>query len=778
MTLPMLRRSAVSSVALFSIAWTYPACLAQAQAVSEAANEDQEAKRLAPVTVTARRKEESLQDTPISIQAFTADSLESRNVTDVSQIGEFTPNMRFDSAAAIGGSNSSAVIYIRGIGQDTALPTIDLGVGVYVDGVYLARSVGGVLDLVDPERVEVLRGPQGTLFGRNTIGGAVNITSTKPRDAFEADAELTIGDDNLVDVKGMINVPLVEDVLAMRASGQVRQRDGYVDRPDGTDLGNDDSFSGRVAFRYTPTERLTIDLAADYTDSDENGAPFVLLEVVETAAFPQFHNAFIAPFGECFFGPGGPPSPTGNPNCYNEQFVDSEGDTDFGTFGPKDELELWGVSFSAEYELNDNITLKSITSLRDTESAFAIDQDHSPLEIAHVETIFTQEQFSQEGQILGNFMDDRLDFILGAYYFQEEGETFELVTFSPVAFRSGGDFDNSSFALFGQATFDVTERLSVTGGLRYTEDTKRFSPDTFVISQNNDLVPPPLLGFGPGLVPPSPPPGTPILPSDEAEVEFEEVTPLVNLSYRFTDDFLGYVTYSEGFKSGGFTQRIFPPLPEALSYEPETVEVVEVGFKSTLLDNRVRFNGAAFHTDYTDLQFVVQDVTVAPVVRNAGAATIQGFELDLTAIPADGWLLEAGIGYINAEYDEVDPGTGVTTSNDLVKTPEWSSSLGLSYEIQLSPASTLTPRVDWTYSDSYFNNAINSPQIAQDAYHLINLGLTYRNEDNGLRVSLIGQNLSDEEYISAGFSDTVNLGTSEAVFDRGRQWQLVIGKSF
>ena len=730
------------------------------------------------IIVTARKREESLQDAPISIQAFTADGLERRNVTDSSQIAEFTPNLRFDRAAAIGGSNSSAVVYIRGIGQDTAIPTIDLGVGTYVDGVYLARSVGSVLDLVDVERIEVLRGPQGTLFGRNTIGGAINITSKKPTDEFEADLSTHYGSDELINVLGRVNVPIVEGLLAARASMMYRNRDGYVFRPDGTDLGDEDTFAARLAVRLTPTAPVSFDFSLDYTNSESNGAPFVLTEVVETAAFPQFNNAFIAPPGQCFFGPGGPPSPIGNLNCFNPQFVDSSLNTDFGTLEPQDDLEIWGLAFTGEWEISDNITAKSITSYRDTASRFRIDQDHSPLLIAHVDTTFEQEQFSQEVQLTGDFFGDRLNGILGFYYFFEEGVTFETVSFSPVVFQSGGEFDNTSLAFFGQSTFDITDRLNVTAGVRYTDDTKRFTPDTFVTSNNNALVPAPLLGFGVGQVPPSPPSGFLLLPASEAEVDFEEVTFLANVSYDVTEDLTTYFTFSQGFKSGGFTQRVFPPEAEVPSFEPETVDVFEVGVKSEAFDRRLRINGAVFYTDYEDLQFVVQDVSVAPVVRNAASATIKGFEIDMTAIPMEGLLIEAGVGFVDAEYDDVDVGTGVTTANELVKTPKWSSSLGVSYRIPVAGASSITPRVDWSYSGSYFNNAINSPQIFQESYNIVNVGLTYENDDLGLTLSAIGKNLSDEQFISAGFSDTVNLGTSEAVFDRGRQWVLTAKKTF
>ncbi|NKB35617.1 MAG: TonB-dependent receptor plug domain-containing protein [Gammaproteobacteria bacterium] len=216
------------------------------------------------IIVTARKREESLQDTPISIQAFTADGLEKRGIDNLSEIGSFTPNMTFDKAATIGGSNNAAIVYIRGIGQDAAIPTIDLGVGTYVDGVYLARSVGGSLDLVDVERIEVLRGPQGTLFGRNTIGGAINITTKKPNEEFRADASLTYGSDDMINGKFTLNGGITENLFA-KGTVISKNRDGYVIRPDGTDLGDDDMLAGNVALRWLVSDSVTVDFAVDVT---------------------------------------------------------------------------------------------------------------------------------------------------------------------------------------------------------------------------------------------------------------------------------------------------------------------------------------------------------------------------------------------------------------------------------------------------------------------------------------------------------------------------------
>jgi iron complex outermembrane recepter protein len=712
------------------------------------------------VVVTARKREESLQETPISIQAFTADGLEKRGIENVSQIGNFTPNMTFDRAAAIGGSNSSAIVYIRGIGQDAAIPTIDLGVGMYVDGVYLARSVGGVLDLVDVERIEVLRGPQGTLFGRNTIGGAINITSKKPNEEFRADATLTFGSDDKIDGKLSVNGQLAENLFAT-ASFVSKNRDGYVHRPDGTDMGDESSLAGRLALRWLPTDDIEVNLAFDAAERDENGAPFTLVDVNPAAAFIGFHNAFLAlPAGGCFA-----PAGATDPACYNEQWLPSDKDTDLGDLPAKDKLDLWGFSANIEWTVNENLILKSVTSRREYDSDFNLDQDHSPITIAHVRSHYSGEQTTQEFQALGNAFDNKLNWILGFYYFQEDGENLENINFSLVDFQSGGSVDNESLAYFAQGTYDFTEKLSITAGIRYTEDTKIFLPDQTVFGS--------LIGI---------PAGTPILPSTEAKIKISEVTPMVNVGYQWNDELLTYFSYSEGFKSGGFTQRVFPPQGTIPSFDPEFVAVYEVGFKWQGFNNRMRLNGAYFFSDYEDLQIVTQANTVAPIVLNAGAAEIQGFELDLQAVPAINWLIEAGVGYIDDEITKLDAGTGLSLNNSLVKTPKWSANAALSYTWDWTGMGTLTPRLDFTHRSSYFANAINSAHTRQDAYSLVNLGLTYESNDSKWMVSAYGRNLTDERYISAGYSEhngpTLSLGTSEVVRDRGREWGITIKRSF
>lgn len=751
------------------------------------------------IVVTARKREENLQDTPISITAFSEGGLESRQIQKISGVAQMTPALTFEEAAPISGNSAVAVLFIRGIGQVESIPTVDLGVGLYVDGVYLARSVGGVLDLVDAERVEVLRGPQGTLFGRNTIGGAISITSKKPDEYWSGQGSILYGTDNKVVAKGSLNTPLADN-LFLKSSVAYTLQDGYVSKPaNGRDTGDQNRLSLRSHLRATPTDNLEFNLIFDATRERTNGAAYVLVDTNvpglapvfpdgSPTPFPQDQKAALFPFffneainaGVCGSVPPPPNAPFSNPplipQCFGQHYVPPNRDTDFSNLNNFSNLDIWGVSFTADLDLGP-VQLKSITSYRETRSSYNLDQDHSPLLIAEVLSTNNQEQFTQELQLLGQAFDDRLSYIIGAFYFQEKALTVEDVTFAPVDFRSGGSVDNDSIAGFAQATFDITDSLSVTGGIRYTRDQKRFAPDQFV--RANGLGIP--VGFP---IIATIQNGVPVI-APEDKLTFKRWTPMFNISYKVNPDVLLYATYSEGFKSGGFTQRLFPPtvlnpgqtVGDVFGFSPEIAKVYEGGFKADMFDRKVRLNGALYHTDYSGVQVTVQNVTVAPLILNAAQAEIFGGELEATIIPVEGGLLEFGIGYIDADFKEIAPGAQVQVTDQFIKTPEWTFNAGASYEILLNDSWSMTPRVDWSYRSRTENNSINSPQISQPGYHLLDAGITFEN-DSGFAVIARLENITNERYITGAFSDDISLGLSEAVLDRGREWSITLRKKF
>ena len=764
---------------------------------------------LEELVVTARRREEAAQSTPIAITAFSGENLEYRGVTRLDEVVRFVPSMTLENNPSFGGASNSAAIYLRGVGQKEFLPTTEPGVGLYVDGVYIARSVGAILDLIDIERLEILRGPQGTLFGRNTIGGAISITTVKPKpgDDFGGTLGAAYGTDDRINIKGAMLVPM-GDSLAGRISLASFQQDGYVERPDGVDLGDDDTLTGRIALAWQPTGRLYADFSIDATRDRENGPAMQLLGIDFTtlsqleglvASVPP-PMAFIHNVTTAALAPGVPcavTDPQGNgitynpdsPDCYDSRYIVG-GDDNLGTAPAESETDILGLSATFNYDISDQLLFKSITAWRELESEFARDGDHSPQRIAQFYDDLEQDQFTQEFQLIGQ--RDRLDWILGAYYFAEDGDNVNILDFTVSNFRSGGEFDNEAWAVFAQATYDLTERWHLTLGGRYTDETKKFLPDQ-VIFQNyyagiSQVVPPdnPLAALDAPFLQA----GSPILPNVEKEIDIHEFTPMVSLSFDVDEDVLLYATYSEGFKSGGFTQRVFPPIVAGFTappgtpdidliptYEPEFVDAYELGIKSTWLGGRLRANGAIYHTDYDDLQVQVFN-SVAPVTENIGSATIQGVELEVQAAPGAGWLLEGSVSYLDAEYDEIE--TELTLIGEdfaFERVPEWTGNIGASKEFSLDAYGLLVARVDWSYRDATYNDAYNTPLLKTDSYDLWNASLRWSNTGGDWTVILSGFNLSDEEYLVTGVYGTA-FQAFEGSFDRGRQWLIEVRKDF
>lgn len=761
------------------------------------------------VVVTARRREEGLQSAPIAISAYTGDSLDYRGVTQLDQIAKFAPGLTLENNPSFGGASNSAAIYLRGIGQKEFLPTTEPGVGLYVDGVYVARSVGAILDIVDVERIEVLRGPQGTLFGRNTIGGAISVVTRQPEIGGDVQGSIgaSVGNDSLLNLNASIEGTL-SDTAAARLSVASFNQDGYVQRADGIDLGDDDTLTARLAVNWQPTDALSGQISVDMTRDRENGPAMQLIgidftdlsQLAGVVAAPPPPMAFIHNVTTAALGPGQPCAATNtagqgvtsNPasaNCYDSRYIGADGQNE-GTAPAFSETDLLGFAATFTYELSDSLTLKSITASRSLESQFARDGDHSPHRISQFHDDLEQDQFSQELQLLGSA--EKLEWILGAYYFNEDGFNENTLDFTVSNFRSGGSFDNEAWAAFAQATYDLTDALHLTLGGRFTDEQKSFTPDQ-IIYQNyyagfSNLVPAdnPLAALDAPFLQA----GERILPLLEKDIDISEFTPMANLAFDLSDDIMFYLSYSEGFKSGGFTQRVFPPIVAPFTapagtpdidliptYDPEFVEVLELGFKGTFMDGRVRVNGALFTTDYEDLQVQVFN-SVAPVTQNIGEASIEGLELEVVASPGNGWFAEASLSLLDANYDEIDTGnTLIARDNDFERVPETAASLGLSRELLLGDNGTLILRGDWSYRSKTFNDAYNTALLETDSTDLIDASVRWLSADEAWTVTLSGINLTDEEYLVSGVYGTA-FQSFEGLFDRGRELRLEVRRDF
>ena len=732
------------------------------------------------VIVTARRREESLQDVAVAVTVLTGDSLERQQLVSTTDLDQVAPNLQFATHGTLTGNNSAAQVFIRGIGQTDATPAVDPGVGLYIDDVYMGRSVGGAMEFRDIASIQVLRGPQGTLFGRNTIGGAVLITTNLPGTNAGSRFQVGVGDDDLIEVYGAYDIPISEQWSA-RVSGGFRDRDGYVTRIfDGVDLGDEHTYFGQGALRWQPDPSLDFILRADYSREEENGSPFVFRAINERAVFVAAQRVAAGCPGAPFPPPFVPQTPARDPRCGND--AQALGPfTNGGTYPANSRLENYGASLVAEWEASDALTLKSITSARHLEWSGTRDADNTPLLILHTNYTSESDQFSQELQALVDV--GRFHGVVGVDYFDED--SFDRVNL-PVR-KPGTSYDTQrvtleteAWAAFTQWTVDVTDALSLTAGIRYTDETKGLQGILFNVapaSRPEPAIPTALCPFN------GPPPtqtGCLFLTTDPFEESFTAWTGSASVQYRFSPAFMAYLSWSQGFKSGGFNQRYnaAPPGNAPIAFGDERAETWEIGFKSNPA-RRLRFNVAAFTTAYDDIQLTYR-LGVVPLLFNAGAATIRGVELELDWTPVTDFRIDASLGWLDTEFDSIiDPPpfgpvspTAVATLNSrLPFTPEWQAHIGASYTFRFGDGWELTPRIDVSYTDDQFFDAGNSPEIAQDDVTVLNAGLTL-GQDNW-RVALNIYNLTDELYPVAGTSSlTTASGYAEIIYARPRNFRL------
>ena len=701
------------SVAALAAAIAMPA-YAQDQSASETTGGIQQ------IIVTAQKRVENVQDVPIAISAFSADALQERAVSSVASLSNISPNVTLDAGTPFSGSSAVLSAYIRGIGANDFAFNIDPGVGVYLDGVYLARSVGANQDLPDVERIEVLKGPQGTLFGRNTIGGAISIVTHDPGDEFRFKGDVTTGRFGLLQTRGMVDVPLSES-LAASVSFATKNRDGYVKRIpfpgasnfDSTPVtnykaagygnigygteGGDNTWNLRGKLRFDNKSNFRVSLSGDYMKVDQSQLANRLIGTTP-AVFAGTYNCAIQGIvvGDCGGGPpsfaylggiGGLTSIFDNPTVfgvnvdadpnndrlpYDNRFVTKDIDTSYANGNNYSKLTSYGGSGTIEFDLSDTMTLKSITAYRELHWNVGMDIDGSPLNFLHTSFTMNQYQFSQELQLNGSALDKTLNYVLGAYFFKEAGDLHDYVTFAEGLLQVDGpnDLSTKNYAFFGQIDYRPTEQFGITIGGRYTKENKEF--EGFQSDANgltykilNQVGVPECASINPisdacRIAAGFPNQGQPLryYIAGTQKKAFSNFSPKIGLQYHPTDDVMLYGSWSKGYKTGGWTTRLSNPLPTAPDFGEEEATTWEVGIKSTLLDRRLQINAAAFTTEYKGIQLNFQQ-GVSPVIQNAGDARIKGFEVEVVAAPVDGFLINASVGYTDAYYTSVLAGAQV-----------------------------------------------------------------------------------------------------------------------
>lgn len=725
---------------------------------------------LSEVVVTAQFQEQNLQNTPIAITALNAAMLEARGITDVTQVSQAAPNVNLNVAGS--GYGRATQAFIRGIGQTDVLFSFEPRVGFYIDDVYYSTVFGSVFDLTDIERVEVLRGPQGTLFGRNSAGGAVRIFSKQPRGDGSGYIEATGGSYNRRDLKAAFDVSLVPDKLFLRVAGGVLKRDGYVDlvnfrcanptlggslplvnghgRRNGCQvgtLGGTDVSNVRASLRWIVSPTIEDTLSADYMNDDSEPTPDTLIAL--SGADPNTGAANgLARWNATIGGPQ-------YGITLNDNFIAPDRYTSYAIFGnpgngrpqavqdnpPVNTVRSWGVSNTLKWDVTDGVNLTSITAYRQFTGEFGsnLDADAAPTQQLYTE--MAHHQLSQELRLSGQALGGRLDWTLGGFYFDAANDMharidIEAFPAGPFDFYADDPSSLKNQAVFAHGVAHLTDKLTLTAGVRYSHESKDYTFQRSYIA----------FPFVPVFVPPAA-----LNFTTDTSQKIHKINPKVALDYQWTPNFMTYVDYSTGFTSGGFNSRP-SSAAEVFPFGPETVTSYEAGFKSQFLDNRVRLNGAAFYSDYKDLQLSVRGsppVTPVVFVTNAGDAHIKGGELELSARPTPDWLLDASAGYTHFRYSRLDPGVLAFLNYDSQPphTPKWKFSAGTQYRIGLGGTGSLTPRADLVYqSKTYYGPNINEASTNQDGYTLVNARVTWQPTDLDWSVALSASNLFDKFY--------------------------------
>lgn len=731
------------------------------------------------IVVTARRTEERLQDTPVAVSAFSANDLAVRGATDLTNLSGIAPSLSFESGATFSGTSSTPTIFIRGIGQADFVLTAEPAVGIYVDGVFVARSVGSLLELVDVDRVEVLRGPQGTLFGRNSIGGVVSLISKKPDDYLHGSLELSAGEFSLRSVRGSLNVPLGPN-LGARFSGLYREQKGYVDaiQYDHFKLGGEKVFALTGTAAWEATDSISVRVSGDYSKDTSPPAAWYA-----AAAIPDFPVAPGAPFRDVFnrLVSGDPTclTPAGlrtNPRCFGSasiltgsRFKNNSLWTDIrgNKIEPQQRLEVYGTSLTLERKASP-FNIRSITGYRGFDGKFNNDADLSPHIIIHnLNNVYKQHQFSQEVQIFGKAFRSSVDWLTGLYYFNEKVREHILLLTSvanaqnfpakPLFFSDDRNAHNKSAAWFAQSTLHVLDRrLHVTGGVRYTKDWKEYFTDNHA----NPTV-------------------TPIVRLSGKQ-KIKEWTPMANVAFDLNRDLMAYVNYSEGFRDGGFPPRIVGTPTSLPSYDPEFVSVWEVGFKSEMFNKRLRLNVAAFLTDYSDIQVpaIRTDVpagSVSLAVDNLASATLKGLEIEANFLATKDLRLDFSAAYLENKIEEVVGGrlqSGaffISEESELPYMPKWTTTLGVSYRVPFVQSGDLYFRGDWTHIGEQFYGTENIPEQSQKAYDKVNGSIRYIPRGRNIEITGGVRNLTDEIYSTAAVIGNDIAGSVNRNVNRPRQ---------
>ena len=771
---------------------------------------------LEEIVVSAQRKTENLQTTPIAITAISSQLLESRNLDNITDLGAFVPNAVIQPLGAGWGSTMAA--FIRGVGLGDNILSFEPGVPIYVDDVYMGRPQGSIFDLLDLERIEVLRGPQGTLFGKNAEAGTVRLISVKPQGSNTGTASFTYGNFNRIEARAMADISVIDNFLNARFSFSSKKADGYFKLYDyvcangagslgslapaiapgsncqtGT-LGDENVQSGRAAFRLLLSERAEFNLVGDITVQNQNG-PADKYTVIDGT------NGLNAGWGALTYGylgvpTAGPAAYIGKPITYDSRFITNNMYSGYSNYGTDpisgrnvpniNNLNHWGIAGTLEWKLSDAVSFKSVTAFREFSNQYGRDSDGSPLSENSTYDDAFHQQFTEEATFTGKA--GPVDWASGVFYYHANDSDRGYDVLYPCTAQNPfvciHEQDNyvtqvtKNWAVFAHGVWHITDPLSLTGGARFTSDEK----NAIISIKNFDP-----LASAAGDV------NGQYVPLKTHHVDYD-----VAVNYQFTPALMGYVRYSTGFKGGGFSPRPADAL-QTEPFRPEYLRTAEIGEKSEFWQRRVRLNADFFYSKYLDQQTFAQQLDALGVnwfrEENAGTARLWGFEGELQTEPVDNLRIDSSVGYINY-FLQSNGGNALLFTGDQCngetcyspRTPKFTGSLGMQYTIPVAGGGSLTPRLDYTYQTRvYFvtNNGCftnTGPEGCgsggQGGYGLLNARLTWQNSSKLWEVSLWGRNLTDKAYFSGKLSLITFFGREQGNVAPPLEWGLTLKRNF
>lgn len=680
----------------------------------QASAQSDSAMMLEEIIVTAQKRSQSIQDIPIAVSAFDKATIERQRIKQITDISLYAPNVEIIDTPT---NTTAATIAIRGASQINPAITWENSVGIYLDGVFIGKNLGAVFDVVDLERVEVLRGPQGTLYGKNTVGGAVNLITRKPSGEFGGTMTAEMGNEGYWSGRASVDTP---EWAGLRASLTLykEERDGFADNnpdpfgnpfaspPSSDEFQDVDQEAARVALWWDINESISAGYSFDYNDQDSKPR---LGQLTQTSL-----NSSLSSFG------------------LQDAYLtkdDERADKASNDWAFQEKAESYGHALDVTWA-GDDISVRSITSYRELDWGDLIDIDGTPIDIFHSGRDVDYDAFSQELQLTGSL--SQLDYVVGLYYFDEDADVINPITFfgsfaTPTSNNSYG-LDNSSIAAFGQADWRpamFNDKLTVTAGLRWTEEDK----DQYIDH-----------------------PGDFAASSDDT---FDNTSPSLALSWAFTDNINAYVRYAKGWKSGGFNGEASSEERFLEGYDDEEVDAYEIGVKSLLMDGQLQLNAAAFYNDIEDFQLsVFEGAAAASLVANVPEFETKGFEVEAVALVTENLRFNLSYGYLDADYEKFPSDFTLFDKNEagVPYAPENTFSLGMDWNLARTNYGTWDLHADYSYTDDYVPY-IDPDQVASsmiDDRFLVNARLALSDiplGDNGsLLIALWGQNLTDEDY--------------------------------